>query len=40
VLASLFSVPLGVRFAHQLPQNYLKQGFGFLLCIVAVKMVF
>lgn len=40
VLASLFSVPLGVRFAHQLPQQYLKQGFGLLLCMIALKMVF
>ena len=38
-IGSLLSVPLGVRFSHQIPENHLKRGFGLILFIVAWRML-
>ncbi|WP_049257337.1 sulfite exporter TauE/SafE family protein [Neisseria bacilliformis] len=36
--ATLLSAPLGVRLSHRLPAARLKQGFGILLLLIALRM--
>lgn len=40
VLASYFTAPIGVKWAHQLPVKLLKRLFGIFLLILATKMLF
>lgn len=40
ILASVFTAPIGAKFAHKLPVKTLKQAFGVFLIILAIKMLF
>ena len=40
VLASYFTAPIGVKWAHRLPVKLLKRLFGIFLLILATKMLF
>ena len=40
VIASYFTAPIGAKWAHQLPIKLLKRGFGILLIVLALKMLY
>lgn len=39
VCGTLLTTPLGVRWAHSLPQEQLKRGFGLFLILVGIKLI-
>lgn len=39
VLGTLITTPMGVKLAHEMPSGVLKKGFGFLLVVVGIKML-